>query len=96
MTVEWDPDKNRQNASKHGVRFEEAQDLLLSGRDHLEIFDTFHSEDEDRFIAIGPTGQGILVVVWTEREENRVRPISARRATRKEQQLYHGYTDGDI
>ncbi len=94
MTVEWDPEKSAQNAAKHGVHFYEAQELLLSSVDYLEVFDAVHCEDEDRFIAIGPTAKGILVVVWTEREEDTVRLISARRATRREHGLYHAYLEG--
>jgi len=94
VTVEWDPDKNRENVRKHGVSFEEAQELLLSGRDYYEVFDRTHSQDEDRFIAVGTTHRGILTVVWTERKEQAVRIISARAATRSEWSLYQAYMEG--
>lgn len=54
MKVAWDAAKNLANQRRHGLSFEEAQELFLSGRDYLEIFDDAHSETEDRFIAIGP------------------------------------------
>jgi uncharacterized protein len=65
--------------------------LFVSGVDHLEIFDDAHSDDEDRFISIGPIRRGLVLVVWTERDDNRVRIISARWATRHEQALFRDY-----
>jgi uncharacterized protein len=89
VTVEWEPSKGQRNRRKHGVSFEEAQELFLSGGEYPEFFDSLHSEEEDRFLAIGPTAQGILVVVWTEREPDAIRIISARLATERKQGLYH-------
>ncbi|HSR95746.1 MAG TPA: BrnT family toxin [Kofleriaceae bacterium] len=88
MKVEWDEAKNRVNQQKHGISFEEAKELLVSGVDYLEIFDDAHSDFEDRFIAIGPIERGVVLVVWTERDEDTVRIISARWATKHEQRLY--------
>lgn len=53
VDFEWDEAKNRGNQSKHGLSFEEAQQLLEDGENYLEIFDEAHSSLEDRFIAIG-------------------------------------------
>jgi hypothetical protein len=88
VEFEWDPAKDRGNQRKHGVSFAEAQALFESGVDYLEIFDAEHSEVEDRFIAIGHIHRGIVVVVYTEREEGRVRIIGARLATNRERDLY--------
>jgi uncharacterized DUF497 family protein len=88
VEFDWDPDKDVQNQRKHGVSFAEASQLLCADADRLEIFDRHHSEDEDRFITIGPTQKGILVVVWTERDDQTIRLISARAATRREQTMY--------
>ncbi len=52
--VTWDEEKNRANVTKHGLSFEEASRLFTSGVDYLELFDERHSEDEERFIALGP------------------------------------------
>lgn len=93
MKVTWDDVKNRANQRKHGVGFEEASELFGPGRDYLEIFDEEHSLTEDRFIAIGPIRRGLVVVVWTERDEEVIRIISARFATRHEQLLYQSYVD---
>ena len=88
MRFDWDQAKNRQNRRRHGVAFEDAQQLLESGADYLEIFDAEHSADEDRFIAVGPTRQGLLVVVWTDRGDDVVRIISARLATKREAEWF--------
>lgn len=88
MKVSWDPVKNRANRKKHGVSFEEAQELFTSEVDYLEIFDDAHSDDEDRFLAIGPIRRGLVLVVWTERDEQEVRIIGARWATAHEAQLF--------
>lgn len=93
MKVAWDAAKNLANQRKHGLSFEEAQELFLSGRDYLEIFDDAHSDTEDRFIAIGPIARGLVLVVWTERDEDTVRIISARWATKREQGLYLQYLE---
>ena len=96
MLFEWDPNKEKLNQEKHGLSFEEAKDLFSSGADVLEIFDEEHSEDEDRLIAIGPIRLGVIVVIYTERTEDVIRIISARRATKKETMLYQqhcGETD---
>jgi uncharacterized DUF497 family protein len=93
VEVEWDESKNRSNQQKHGVSFEEARELFVSGVDYLEIFDTDHSESEDRFISIGPIKRGLVLVVWIERDEDTIRLISARWATKREQALYHHYRD---
>lgn len=94
MRVEWDPAKGAANRAKHGVSFEEAAELFTRGTDYLEIYDEEHSEDEDRFIAIGPIRRGVVVVAYTEREEDVVRIVSARMATRKERQRLEQFERG--
>ena len=82
---------NLANQTKHGVSFEEASERFRWGVDYLEQFDDDHSEFEDRFVAIGPIQRGLVVVVWTERDGDVVRIISARWATRSEQVLFRSY-----
>jgi uncharacterized DUF497 family protein len=94
VTITWDPAKNDANVQKHGVSFEEAQALFLSGEDYLEIFDDAHSTTEDRFIAIGPITRGLVLVVWTEWEDDVVRIVSARWATPAERSLFTHYREG--
>jgi len=88
VRVTWDRAKNLANQKSHGVSFAEASELFHSGVDYLERFDDHHSDDEDRFIAIGPIRRGLVMVVWTERDGDVVRIISARWATRREQALF--------
>ena len=91
MDVVWDEAKNVANQRKHGISFEEAAELFRSGVDYVELFDEEHSVTEDRFIAIGPLRDGVVLVVWTERDEYTMRIISARWATRTEQELYRAF-----
>jgi uncharacterized DUF497 family protein len=93
VDFEWDDAKEVNNQRKHGLSFAEAQELFESGADYLEIFDVEHSESEDRFIAIGPIGRGLVVVVYTEPEEDIVRIIGARTANKREQALCRSYMD---
>ena len=77
---------------KHGVSFEEAS-RILDEESTLDIFDADHSAFEDRFISIDPVRKELLLVIWTEREEEVIRIISARRATSHEAKLYHEYME---
>jgi len=93
VEVEWDPLKDLENQEKHGLSFEEAAALFTSEDDYLEIYDEDHSDEEERFIAIGMIVEGIIVVVWTERGEDVVRIISARSATKHEIALFQEHRD---
>jgi uncharacterized DUF497 family protein len=93
VDFEWDDAKDLSNQREHGLSFAEARQLFESGTDYLEIFDVEHSELEDRFIAIGPIDRGLVVVVYTEREEDLIRIIGARLANKREQALYRSYMD---
>ena len=59
----------------------------------MEIFDQLHSDDEDRFISIGPIRRGLVMVVWTERIDDVIRIISARWATKRETERYRTYLE---
>ena len=89
MRFEWDEDKNRSNFKKHGVWFEEAQTIWVDS-ESVEFFDPEHSSTEDRFIRIGHSTRGrLLLVVFCERiEEPTIRIISARKATTQEMRAY--------
>lgn len=91
MQFEWDEEKNRINKEKHdGIGFEYAVRVFLDEK-RIERYDAEHSSfTEDRWNAIGMVGR-VLFVVYTERGE-RTRIISARRATKKEEEEYYdGY-----
>ena len=89
---EWDPLKARENRNKHGVEFEEAATIFKDSK-ALSIFDPDHTESEDRWITMGISEKGrLLIVNHTFREESRVevtiRIISSRKATKKETKKY--------
>jgi len=89
MRFEWDENKNRSNYKKHGVWFEEAQTTRVDSESVI-LFDPEHSSNEDRFIRIGhSTGGRVLLVVFCERAEgSTIRIISARKATAQEKRDY--------
>lgn len=93
MRFEWDDAKDRSNQQKHGLSFSEAIQLFQSGQDYLEIFDVAHSQEEDRFIAIGEIHRGVAVVIYTERDEDVVRIIGARMATNRERDRFREHMD---
>jgi uncharacterized DUF497 family protein len=87
MEFEWDPEKAASNVEKHGVEFVEATTVFADPLE-LTITDPDHSENEDRFISLGRSAAGtVLVVSFTERE-NHIRIISARPATPRERREY--------
>lgn len=87
MDFEWDPRKNAANHRKHGVGFREASTVF--GDSFAMTFpDLEHSNFEQRFLTIGTTVSGrVLVVVHAERGEA-IRIISARPATPCERRFY--------
>jgi uncharacterized DUF497 family protein len=89
LHFEWDPTKAAANERKHGVTFEEAQSVFADERARL-IDEPDHSEDEDRFILLGISSSlRVLVVVHCYRaDDNIIRIISARKATREERRFY--------
>ena len=95
MNFVWDPDKDLRNRQKHGIGFAEAV-RVFDAEDHcLDIYDEEHSDDEERFIAIGPLAGDLVLVVWTERELETVRVISARWATAMERDLYRKHMENE-
>lgn len=87
LLFEWDPKKALLNLKRHGVSFDEASTAF---RDPLSqtIEDPLHSENEERFVLIGRSIQGrLLIIIHTDRGE-RIRIISARLATKNERLKY--------
>ena len=90
---EWDPHKAQLNHKKHGILFEEAATVFRDPR-ALTIFDSDYSELEDRWITMGisKTGRLLIVCHTFQQEENKeamsIRIFSSRKATRKESKLY--------
>jgi uncharacterized DUF497 family protein len=89
LTFIWDENKNRSNLKKHGVDFNDAVRAWYDP-DRLDYFDTEHSSDEVRWIFLGAVGGVVLFVVETEPDEETIRIISARRASKHEQEAYYG------
>ena len=88
MDFEWDPDKEQSNQRKHGISFLEASTVFGDPME-LTIYNPDHSEGEYRFLSMGRASSGrLLVVSYTEREENRIRIINARLATAAERKRY--------
>lgn len=86
IDIEWDSDRADSNLKKHGVSFEEAATALLDTMALAQ--EDGSSEGEPRWVLIGMSAQlRLLTVVYTRRQD-RVRLISARKATRKEAKHY--------
>jgi hypothetical protein len=87
LEFEWDRRKAAANQRKHGVSFEEAASVFGDPLS-LTVGDPEHSAGEDRFVTIGVSTHGrAIVVIHTDRGD-RIRIISARVATRREQKQY--------
>jgi uncharacterized protein len=91
MEFEWDEEKARANLRKHKVEFDEAATVFADFLSRT-FPDPDHSLDEERYITIGTSDRGrVLVVSHTDRE-NRNRIISARKATPRERKIYEEET----
>ena len=87
MEFEWTETKAAGNLTKHGVSFEEAK-TVFEDRLYVNFYDPKHSLDEHRYIIIGQSNLGrILIVSYAEREDA-IRLISAGELTRSEMKNY--------
>lgn len=84
---EWDPRKAEENLRKHGVSFEEACTAFADPLAMLAA-DPDHSAEEQRYILLGMSKRGSLLVVAFGERPPRTRLISARRAIRRERREY--------
>ncbi len=84
---EWDLEKERKNIRKHEVSFDEASSIFDDPM-FITVIDEEHSTDEERYITIGLSNKNrLLLVAHTERDD-RIRVISARKATKNEEKFY--------
>ena len=86
----WDENKDKINQKKHTVSFQEAQTVFLDDNAQM-IYDTDHSEGEDRFLLLGISMRLRIIVVchcYRENDET-IRIISDRKATKKEEEQYY-------
>lgn len=91
LRFEWDTNKATRNLAKHGISFEESSAVFGDPRS-LTIPDPVHSKVEQRFVTIGASHRGkLLVVVHTDRGDN-TRIISARIASKRERRSYEKST----
>lgn len=91
MEFEWDAEKNTRNKAKHGVSFEEVQEIF--GRPRVTGQDLRMDYGETRYISVGELGDDpavVLVVLHIPRGA-RTRLISARKANRKERKAYYAH-----
>ena len=90
LRFEWDAHKEGKNRRKHGVSFAEAE-TVFSDEHALLVDDPDHSAQEDRFALLGLSARlRTLVVVHCYRAQAAVlRIISARKATRRERDIYN-------
>lgn len=87
LTFEWDEDKAKDNFRNHQVSFEEAK-TVFGDPFSITVPDPQHSIGEHRYVDLGRSSQGrLLVVVYTERRSN-IRLITCRRATPSERSSY--------
>ena len=87
LQFEWDPQKALQNNEKHGITFEEAA-TVFGDPLFITVIDDEHSIDEERFITIGLSSQSQLLILAHTDRGGRIRIISARKATKAEEQFY--------
>lgn len=89
LNFTWDDEKNRNNLRKHGISFEEALYIFFD-EELLEREDFFDGEERTQAFGRLPSALNVVMVVYAEREQSGIyRIISARRATRKEQNFYY-------
>lgn len=87
MQFEWDENKAASNLTKHGVLFEEAKTVFEDPL-YIDFYDPDHSEDEGRYLIVGESSQGRLLIVSYTEKGDFIRIISAREVTRTEQKVY--------
>lgn len=87
MQFEWDPTKAAANLSMHRVSFDEAK-TVFDDPLSIDFYDPDHSDEEHRYIIIGESQQGrLLMVSYTERNDT-IRIISSREVTPAERKEY--------
>jgi uncharacterized DUF497 family protein len=84
---EWHPEKARGNLKKHRVDFEEAS-TIFNDPQFITFLDDEHTQDEERFITIGLSNKNRLLMVAHTEQNDKIRIISARRATKNEEKFY--------
>ena len=87
MRFTWDPNKERRNKRDHGIAFQEATTVFGDSL-AVTVSDPDHSVGQERFVTIGHSTSGTLLVVCHTEQGDTIRIISARRATSHERKDY--------
>ena len=87
IDFEWDKNKATSNLSKHSVSFDEAK-TVFDDPLFVDFYDPDHSNDEHRYLIIGQSHQGRILIVSYNERRNVIRLISARVATQRERKAY--------
>ena len=87
MNYEWNPKKAEINLKKQGVLFEEAK-TVFDDPLYVDFYDPDHSDNEHRYLIIGQSHKGRLLIVSYTEQNDMIRLIIARGTTRKERKAY--------
>lgn len=94
MSFEWDEQKREANLMKHGLDFADASRIFAFPL--LEHLDDREDYGEDRWIGIGSLDGRVVVIVYTEPDENTIRVISLRKALSHEQRRYERHLKDEL
>ena len=83
----WNEEKANGNEAKHGVTFEQAK-TIFNDPFAMTVADPDHSDEEERWVDIGLSAEGRLLVVWYTERSERIRIIGSRKATKAEERAY--------
>jgi len=87
MKFEWDKNKAEKNLGKHRISFDEAK-TIFDDPLYVDFYDVDHSAEEERYLIVGNSNRGrLLIVSYTERKDS-IRIISAREVTKSEREAY--------
>lgn len=87
MKFEWDKNKAEKNLGKHRISFDEAK-TIFDDPLYVDFYDVDHSAEQERYLIVGRSNRGTLLIVsYTEREDS-IRIISAREVTKSEREAY--------
>jgi hypothetical protein len=87
LEFEWDTEKARRNLRKHNVSFREGM-MVFNDIFAITFVDDAHSRQERRFLTLGISDLEQVLVVSHTLVGEKVRLISARKATKRERELY--------
>lgn len=92
IKFDWDKKKNAANQKKHGISFEEATEVFEDPL-HISVMDRRFDYFDERWITLGATKKGTVIVLghlyyFSESDEETIRIITARKATKKERENY--------